>query len=168
MFGLKLKRISPSDLKSFSNLTYLNLSENKIKKIDENLFHNNPKLQYVDFSYNAISEVGPGLLKGLNVLTYFRIYSNICSGESSQLTLSSDNTLADVQRDLDFVCGPEGESSSNACLADCTARAAVLQTRVRAVTESIDAPWYYKLRLFFSAVFLLLKSFTRKCFYENM
>lgn len=155
--GTKLKELSPSDLLPYPNLVFLIVSGNMLRKLDGNLFQNNHQLQYLELSQNAISEIGPGFLNGCNALTFFSIYGNICTGQSSPFYLSQpDNTLSDLQRGLAFVCGPEDNepTSSDACLANCTARAVALQTRVNILTESVNAPWYYKLRMFLKAVLL--------------
>lgn len=155
----KLKKITSSDFESYPDLRVISLGYNMIKKLDGNLFHNNPQLMYIDFSVNSIQEIDPAILNGLNSLKTFNIYGNICSGMSYSLIFSPPiNTLADFQRDLSFVCGPSTPSEElgtcDPCLANCTARAAALQIRADAVTESVYAPWYYKMKLFFKALFL--------------
>lgn len=154
-----LKTLSPSDLSPYPNLIFLHLGMNMIRKLDGNTFQNNRKLQFLELSFNNIQEIGPGLLNGLNNLTNIVFYTNICTGIGSQFYLNPPyNTLADVQRDLDFVCGPstrtEPSGPCDPCLANCTARAGALQIRADAVTESVYAPWYYKMRAFFKAVTL--------------
>lgn len=155
--GSKLKKLAASDLLPYPNLIYLEMGLNMIRKLDGNLFQNNLQLQFIDFQLNVIHEIGSGLLNGLNSLTNFLIIGNICTTFSSQLYLSAENTLDDVRRSLDFLCSPSEASdaqSTDACLANCTERGAALQTRVNILTESVNAPWYYKLRLFLKAVLL--------------
>lgn len=160
----RLRRVLPSDLAPYPNLVFVSFSYNMIRELDGNLFQNNRKLQYVEFTANSIREIGTGLLSGLNDMTVtnsFQMYGNICNGYTSELRLNPPEiTLADVQRTLDTLCGPSSESSrspppcADACLTNCTARAAELQIRVNVLTESVYAPWYYKLRMFSRAVLL--------------
>lgn len=152
----KLRTVSPSDFSSYPNLVSVKFQMNMIRHLDGNLFQNNHLLQVIDFSWNSIHEIGPGLLNGLNSLTYVLIQGNICTGTSNLYINPPLYTIADLQRELDFICGPEtsDSSSSDACFANCTARAAALETRVNEVVGTVNAPWYYKMRNFLRAVFL--------------
>lgn len=158
--GSGLKTLSPSDLAPYPNLVFFfSANWNLLRKLDGNLFQNNHQLQYLDLYMNSIEETGLGLLNGLNSLLYVMLDSNRCIRSQSPLYLGPPySTLADVQRELDFVCGPSGATeklemcSSDSCLANCTARAAALPIRADVVTESVNAPWYYKMRLFFRAL----------------
>lgn len=157
----KLRTISPSDLSSFPNLVIISVGTNMITKLDGNLFQNNHQLLGIDLTNNRIREIGPGLLSGLNSLTYFNILGNICTGSTLQLFINPPYiTLAKIKRSLDFACGPLAGSAEtpppcpDACLVNCTARAAALQIRVNILTETVHAPWYYKLRMLLKAVLL--------------
>lgn len=157
----RLRTIKPSDLAPYPNLVFFSVNTNLISKLDGNLFQNNHQLHYLDLGTNEIEEIGPGLLNGLNSLTYFNIFGNTCTGTGMQFMLVPlVNTNIDIQQDLDYVCGPSkssqssgssqasGSCSSDPCLANCSARAAALLSRAITVNENVNAPWYYKVRLF--------------------
>lgn len=157
--GTYLRTIKPSDLSPYPNLVFLGLSMNLIHELDGNLFQNNHKLQFIDLTSNQIQKIGTGLLSGLNSLTGLYLYSNPCTGTAYQLLINPPyNTAADASRDLDSLCGPSTPSEElgtcDPCLANCTARGAALQIRTNTVTESVYAPWYYKMRAFLKAVSL--------------
>jgi len=58
------------------NLEDLNLSENKLTKLQDNTFQHLPKLNCLDFHKNQINHIDSNAFVNLANLTYLKLYDN--------------------------------------------------------------------------------------------
>lgn len=68
ILNVNLKAISKFDLQEFSKLEQFISNENPIETIDGDLFSFTPKINYIQFRQNKITNVGPNLLSSLKDL----------------------------------------------------------------------------------------------------
>lgn len=74
----QLLTISSNDLRQFSNLEYLFVQNNKLEKLDANLFQFTPKLRGIFLSGNLVKSVGKNVLSNLKNLTSVDFSMNTC------------------------------------------------------------------------------------------
>ncbi|KAL7012503.1 hypothetical protein ACKWTF_014891 [Chironomus riparius] len=74
----RLKEIQQSDLRPFTKLGFLSLSDNEIVFLEDGLFAYNPELEYVGFAYNKIIQIGSQVFDNLNKLTWLWLLGNKC------------------------------------------------------------------------------------------
>jgi len=74
----RLKEIQQSDLRPFSKLVFLGLSENDIEYLEDGLFFYNPELAYIGFNSNKIIQIGTQVFCHLNKLVSLHLEKNIC------------------------------------------------------------------------------------------
>lgn len=71
------------DIKPFSKLMFIFIYNNDIKAIDGDLFRDNPNIQYVSFTGNPLTNVGPRLLEPLTNQLEFHCYKCKCFDTAS-------------------------------------------------------------------------------------
>lgn len=74
----ELKAIEKTDLAEFSELSYLDLSSNKLTSLDGDLFEFNPNLEQVNFDSNKLKNIGEDLLDNLHKLHRALFSNNDC------------------------------------------------------------------------------------------
>lgn len=156
--GTKLETIKASNLQAFPDLVTLIIGYNFLRHIDGDLLKYNPKLIQLDLSDNFIDFIGPGIFNGLTKLQYVMIYGNRCiDGMSGIGPIDQGYTVADFQADLEHLCGPlnhPGSSvSDGACSANCIARFDAIEAEISTIETRLTAPWYEKLKWFFTTAF---------------
>lgn len=74
-----IKKITKNDLKGYPDLIYLGIIDNEITHLPGDLFENNQKLNYIDFSQNKIVTIGSSILSPLKYVfgVIFRDNKNI-------------------------------------------------------------------------------------------
>lgn len=77
-FGGSISLINSGTFQPFRNLSYVELSRNKLVTLDGNLFQHTPKLRHIHFSNNLLAHVGHGLLTTLTDLTAAEFHANPC------------------------------------------------------------------------------------------
>lgn len=149
----KLETIKATDLQPFPNLVYLDVSYNQIRHLDGDLLKYNPHLTSFAISNNFIDSIGKGLFNGFIVMNYAYFYGNICTVGLSH-TLSQYYTIADMQEDLEHLCGPLiVPEISGVCSNNCTSRFNFLEAETTAIEASLTAAWYEKLKWFLRTAF---------------
>lgn len=78
-----LKTVSADDLLPFPNLTGFSVWINKIESIEGNLFEHTPKLKWIDFQSNRITNVGPGIFDNLDQLRTIYFVQNYCIDQNA-------------------------------------------------------------------------------------
>ncbi|KAL7012422.1 hypothetical protein ACKWTF_014840 [Chironomus riparius] len=88
VFG-RLKEIQQSDLRPFTKLVVLGLSENDIEFLEDGLFAFNPELEFVSFASNKIIHIGSQVFDNLNKLTWLRLRWNTCINMAANIIQTS-------------------------------------------------------------------------------
>jgi hypothetical protein len=78
-----LKEIRQTDLQPFSKLKVLGLYKNDIETIEIDLFKFNLQLQFINLSDNKIRRVDPNVFDHLNQLSHLFIDNNVCVSENA-------------------------------------------------------------------------------------
>jgi hypothetical protein len=102
VWSASLKAVSKDDLQQFPELRYFGFYDNLLETLDGELFTYNPKLQWVDFEKNKITNVGPNLLRSLRSLTNVHFNSNVCIDQQAK----SPSAILDLIRNLAIKCPP--------------------------------------------------------------
>ncbi|CAH1776630.1 unnamed protein product [Owenia fusiformis] len=63
-------------LESFPDLVQFSMAKNKLKKIPQNLFKNNPKIVKLEFEYNEIEEISGSMFPEESTIRYFEFFGN--------------------------------------------------------------------------------------------
>lgn len=74
----QLQAIEKSDLAAFSELSYLDLSLNRLTSLDGDLFEFNPNLYEVNFNDNQLKNIGEDLLDVVSGLRNANFGNNVC------------------------------------------------------------------------------------------
>jgi Leucine rich repeat len=97
-----LKTVSKEDLKPFPQLELVAYDVNQLEEVEGDLFDYNPKLHYIDLSYNKITNVGPNILRDLKGLTTVYFSKNLCLDRASLTSLD----IEAVSREFTHQCPP--------------------------------------------------------------
>jgi len=97
-----LSTISSEDLRPFPNLWRLNVVQQSLTALDGNLFQHNPDLEIISFQHNQITNVGHGLLSGLNRLIWGDFRNNNCV----DIFADGPAELESLQSALIYQCPP--------------------------------------------------------------
>ncbi|KAL7011221.1 hypothetical protein ACKWTF_014166 [Chironomus riparius] len=81
----KLKDITEENLKVFPDLKHLDLSHNKLRILENDLFLHNLKLVNIHLNDNEIFAIFPTVFKGLTSLTNLHLTKNVCNPENSNI-----------------------------------------------------------------------------------
>jgi hypothetical protein len=75
---MAVQEVHQSDLRPFTELIHLCLSDNQIKVIEPDLFRFNSKLEAVNLSYNPIAHISPRVFDGLRQINYLNLVRIEC------------------------------------------------------------------------------------------
>lgn len=129
----RLKYVQASDFAFWPNLIELHLYNNMLRQLPGDLLSNNPHIQTLDFSMNAISEIGSGFFDNLGELTQITFWSNPCMSTYMQTT-----DIHQAKADLMFYCGALPTPVSNVCPAACSSRINSIAAQVNAASAAVD------------------------------
>lgn len=87
----RLREIRQIDLKPFKQLKYLDLFDNKIEKLEADLFKYNRDLEVIWLSNNNIRVVDWTAFDGLKKLTSLYLGDNVCISKSAESILEVKN-----------------------------------------------------------------------------
>lgn len=73
-----LSSIQRSDLKFLNSLKFLFIGNNNISELDEDLFVDNPRVEWLTFINNFTKKIGKNILKPLSNLTFANFQRNSC------------------------------------------------------------------------------------------
>lgn len=131
----RIKHLAQKDFKPFPNLIQVSIRYNMIKQLDGNLFKFNKKLQWIDFSSNAIQIIGKNFFDGLTELTQMMFYMNPCVGMMMMPSMNIENNKADLL----WMCSPvKVQQEVEACPAQCSDRFNKIESRVSVVESKTD------------------------------
>lgn len=105
----KLKEIHQSDLMSYDNLEFLDISGNEIQSIEKDLFKFNPNLAYISLSHNHIKHVNPIVFDDLSKLKTLYSALNPCIPHKE----SNGNNIEASINEIREKCSPRADGSSN-------------------------------------------------------
>lgn len=100
VYASGLKEITIEDLAPYPNLIYLGIVCNELTSLPNNLFESTPLIEYVDFSMNKISKIGPRIfdslkrLHGINLMDNKTI--NTCFINGKELTVGNVNQVVKI------------------------------------------------------------------------
>lgn len=94
---MNLIEIHQADLKPFSELRVLQLSNNKLEVIEENLFEFNTKLEKIWIEGNQISYIHPRVFDHLSLLSNIDLSGNKCE-EKLRFSIKRDKVIEDVRK----------------------------------------------------------------------
>ncbi|KAL7015695.1 hypothetical protein ACKWTF_016605 [Chironomus riparius] len=89
----RLKEVRQNELKSLTNLQYINFDQNNIEFLDNNVFDYNLKLKVIWLGGNKISYIGNSIFDNLNQLNNVDFRNNTCVS-TSQMNLKKFNFAA--------------------------------------------------------------------------
>lgn len=101
-----LKEIKSVELKPFTKITYLDLSNNLLQIIERNLFKFNTKLKYISINTNQFRHISPNVFSPLTTLNFLYITSGGCVSKSATnrtLTVSLVNSLQNSCNDINYM-----------------------------------------------------------------
>jgi hypothetical protein len=96
--GNELTKV-PAFIKSLKNLRYLDLSSNKLTKINTDAFQSNAKLLKIDLSGNHIAEIEANAFRGLEVLTINLLHNPLTKVSRSLLGIDDHTSVYGVQQE---------------------------------------------------------------------
>ncbi|CAG9810902.1 unnamed protein product [Chironomus riparius] len=99
--NMDLKSVNQEDLKAIKKLKFLNLSSNKITRIDANLFQFNPQLEHISLSNNEISHIDPQAFSGLKSLNQLFLRGNKCKNKLLLRSAEDKEQVRKLIRDIE-------------------------------------------------------------------
>jgi Leucine rich repeat len=99
-----VKAISKFDLQQFPDLRHLYINDNAIEVLDGDLFVFTPKVVYIDFGHNKITNVGPNLISHLNGVVV-NLFGNVCMSQSA----FNATEIVSLSRSLAHLCPPSAD-----------------------------------------------------------
>lgn len=116
--GVELDHLSSYDLEQFPNLVFLRVMNNKLVRLDFDLFKYNPNLVYVDFDTNLLEATGANLLANLERLQEADFRNNPCINKLAD----NPDSIRNLSLQLSLNCPNSNDPSTTTELPQCNLR----------------------------------------------
>lgn len=105
-----LASLSPADLQAFPDLLSLSIADSNLASIPGDLFQHNPRIRFINFSFNQITQVGHDLVTHLDDLRHLDFLGNLCVDRLAQ----DSEEITELNELLPAAC-PQLEESECSC-----------------------------------------------------
>lgn len=110
-FYVPLLRVVSSDLKPLTNLIFFYSWNGAYTNVDGDLFHQNKKLQFMEFNHGKLQNVGENFLSGLDDLKHARFHQTPCIDFKAENSLQ----IQELKTELLMKCPPLPSKCSMRC-----------------------------------------------------
>ena len=129
--------LNRSDLEPFPQLRVLVLFNNRLEKLESDVFLSSPNLQYINLSRNRLRHLGPAVFNSLINLSTLRLNDNTCIDQYV------DNNIFDVEKlrwEAQFRCPVSLQQIENEILSGQRFRSIIdpLEARILKLEERIE------------------------------